>query len=322
MNLRNLANIFKRNTKTGEKSIHSTARIDIFLLVTLFIVIITPFVIMLINKISADIRLVNLYLSPGFEELFGKDMTESLLREFNEVNSDIRVRLLTANDIRNGKEADIVIYYGPDPSIESALAGLNFLVNDPSQHPITAIPLVSFMDVLFYNIDALASAGFIRPPRTKGEYQTYSKTVEDSGIYSDDIFEPENNRPMNRKLEDFAQGKAAMIIASTQAIPSLRKKMGDDAFGITTIPYAADGTVGRYSINLTGIYAGIGINSEYIDAAWSFIEFLTEQSAVFCEIFKAVPGVISDIIPGDYIHNDPFYSKAWDIFEYNQLTDR
>ena len=302
------------------------------MIAALFVLIITPFVIILVNKISADIRLVNLYLSPRFEELFGRQMTESLLREFNDSNPDIRVRPLTAqvDKTQNGKEADIIIFDETDSIDMGLLSGLsNYLYLEHSYDwentlidDTFAVPLVSFMDVLFYNIDVLSDAGFVRPPRTRGEYQTYSRTTEGNGYYSDDLFSLENNRPVNQKLEDFAQGRAAMIVASTRAIPFLREKMGDEVFGITAIPYASDGTVGRYNINLTGIYAGIGINSEYKDAAWSFIEFLTEHRAEFCEMFKAVPGVMSDVIPGDYVQNDPFYSKAWDIFEYNQLTDR
>ena len=295
-------------------------RINLFLLLALFIVLITPFAIYLVNKISADIRLANLYISPHLEELFGKEMAESLLKEFNEIHPDIRVRIFSPTDKNQpDREPDIVIYDDPDSLDEAAaLAVLNSWIEDESEDITLAIPLVSFMDVLFFNIDALSAAGFDRPPKTRGEYITYSRTVQDHGLYSDDLSTPENNRPVNQKLEDFVQGRAALITASTRAIPFLRERMNDSAFGLTSIPTATDGSVGRYNINLTGIYAGIGKNSAYPDAAWSFIEFLTENRALFCEIFQAVPGVLSDTIPGNYVNDDPFYSKAWDIFEYNK----
>ncbi|MDR2964242.1 MAG: extracellular solute-binding protein [Treponema sp.] len=276
---------------------------------------------MLVNKISADIRLANLYISPRFEELFGKTMAENLLREFNEANPDIRVRILPAQTDKNQpeREPDIIIYDNSDSLDEAAsLAPLNSYIENDSEDIIFAIPLVSFMDVLFYNINILSAAGFDRPPRTRGEYIIYSRTVQDSGIYTDDLSAPENNKPEKQKLEDFVQGNAALITASTRAISFLRERLEDNEFSLTSIPTATDGSVGRYNINLTGIYAGIGINSANSDAAWSFIEFLTEKRALFCEMFQAVPGVISDIIPGDYVNNDPFYSKAWDIFEYNK----
>ena len=295
-------------------------RINLFLILALLVVLVTPFAIILAGNISADIRLANLYISPHFEEFFGKEMAEQLLKEFNEAHADIRVRIFSQNDKNQpNKEPDIFIYDDPDSFDEAAaLAVLNPWIEDESEDIILAIPLVSFMDVLFYNIDILSAAGFDRPPRTRGEYITYSRTVQDRGFYTDDLSAPENNKSANQKLDDFVQGSAALITASTRAIPFLREKMNDSTFGLTSIPTATDGSVGRYNINLTGIYAGIGKNSAYPDAAWSFINFLTENRALFCEKFQAVPGVVSDIIPGNYVNDDPFYSKAWDIFEYNK----
>ena len=317
MNLRNLASIFKRNIKS-KKTKYPIPKIDFFFVIAMFLLAITPFVIILVNKISANIRLVNLYVSPRFEELFGREMTESLLSEFNERNPDIRVRL---HNNQPDKEPDIIIYDENDiiggKHFPAAASLASYLGEDKNGVTTVAIPLVSFMDVLYYNIDALSAAGFDRPPRTLGQYQTYSRTVADNGFYCDSLSEPENNRPMSRKLDDFAKGTAAMIIASTRAIPSLREKMGDAVFSLTSIP-SDDRTAGRYNINLTGIYAGIGVDSLHKDEAWNFIEFLTEQHAAFCKMFKAIPGTASDVIPGDYVKDDPFYSKAWDIFEYNK----
>ena len=38
-------------------------------------------------------------------------------------------------------------------------------------------PLLSFVNVLFYNIDILLEAGFIRPPNTRSEFVSYARTV-------------------------------------------------------------------------------------------------------------------------------------------------
>jgi hypothetical protein len=37
-------------------------------------------------------------------------------------------------------------------------------------------------------------------------------------------------------------------------------------------------------------------------------------------MFKAVPGVVSDAIPGEYVRIDPFYLKAQDIFESSRVV--
>jgi len=129
--------------------------------------------------------------------------------------------------------------------------------------------------------------------------------------------------PMSEEqvLDSFANGKIAMIIASTSGIGTLRERMGDDAFGITTIPGA--GTAGKYSIGLTGIFAGINKNSAYPDAAQVFLDYLKAKSPLLCEQLKAVPGYTADLRPEDnknYIKEDPFYSKAWDIFEASAIV--
>jgi ABC-type glycerol-3-phosphate transport system substrate-binding protein len=110
-----------------------------------------------------------------------------------------------------------------------------------------------------------------------------------------------------------------MMVASTQIIPYLRERMGDSAFGITTIP--DQGTGGVYSINISSIYAGINPNSEHPEEALNFLEFLAEKNPLFCYELKAVPGAVSNLIPGDYIIDDPFYSKAWDIFESARIVE-
>jgi multiple sugar transport system substrate-binding protein len=122
-----------------------------------------------------------------------------------------------------------------------------------------------------------------------------------------------------QRLREFAQGRIVMMVASTKAIPFLRENMGDGAFGVTTIPSSGFG--GKYNISLSGIYAGINVNSDYPGNAWAFVSFLSEKSPLFCEMLKAVPGMLSEVIPGDYVKNDPIYSKAWDIYESSGIVN-
>ncbi|GHU69652.1 sugar ABC transporter substrate-binding protein [Spirochaetia bacterium] len=48
-----------------------------------------------------------------------------------------------------------------------------------------ALPLLSSMDVLFYNIDILKAAGFDRPPRNRTEFLAYAKAVSKGGEGTD-----------------------------------------------------------------------------------------------------------------------------------------
>jgi len=377
MSLREKASMIIVYLKNAKKSIRFEDRIDIFLILALLVLIISPLVINLFLKVNAEPRHISLFLSPRCEELLGKETTEMLLREFMEQNPDLRIRLANFMD---EKGPDIFVF---DDGEFSALAAVNALVELNSYTGYEtdarqlAIPLVSFMDMLFYNIDILTAAGFDRPPKTRDEFTAYARTVsrtDFSGVSAAALsLSPDDPRALSRdifswiwaaggnfwpgeeyipalnaravtsdlaflgglsrdgalapgifetageqRVEEFSRGRIAMMVASAGAIPFLREKMGDAAFGITTVP--SPGTGGRYNIGLSAIYAGISSNSAYPERAWSFLEFLAEKSPMFCERLKAVPGVISDLIPGDYVRNDPFYSKAWDIFESSRIV--
>jgi len=375
-----------------KKSILLANRIDLMIIIVLFILLIGPLVSSLFIGQKEKEKQVNLYLSPRCEELFTVEIMEKLLLEFQEHNPDIKIRIGTgsaaaekdskkanANDEVKNKEPDIYIF---DEGEFSALVAANSLLelnpytNYDSGAVQHAIPLVSFMDLLFYNMKILSEAGFASPPKTRDAFLTYARTVSKADLnasgsaislnpndrqsLSRDIFSwiwasggnfwadekgPNfNTRPIindltflgilnregllapdifsttgNQRIEQFAQGKVAMMIASARAIPYLREKMGDDAFGITTIPDS--GTGGKYNIGISAIYSGINSESTHPEEAWRFLEFLAQKCPLLCEELKAIPGVVSDIIPGDYVLDDFFYSKAWDIFESARITE-
>ena len=378
MSLLDKENIVKVYSKNVKKSIYFLERIDIFIIISVLVLIIIPVIMNFAfkPKTGNDEKLTELFLSTRCEEFFGREWTETLLREFGELNPEMRVKLLNISD-EEGREPDIFIFDEGDFSGLAARNALMFLEPYSDQGAETrrlAIPLVSFMDLLFYNIDLLKAAGFDRPPKTRTEFLAYAKAVsggnnaagtgvglspKDRQALSRDIFSwiwsdggdfwQTKDRPIinsrfitadisflgslyreaamapnsfaatgDQRLEEFAQGKIAMIIASTRAIPYLREKMGDDAFGITTIPVS--GAAGKYSITLSGLYAGINAKCAYPDEALKFLLFFAEQSPFLCAKLKAVPGNVSNFIPGDYVKADTFYSKAWDIFESSRIV--
>jgi len=381
MNLFEKENIIKVYFKKIKKSILNINRVDIFFIVLLVLLIIGPIIYEFFSKQKIENNNTYLYISPSFEEFFGKEITEKLLNEFEGQNPDLLVRIFNPSDIKNSSaaiiEPDILIFDDDGYNTYAADGSLaKFTVNASDQ---IAIPLVSFMNMLFYNIEILTAAGMDRPPKTKEEFLACARIVsnkndapflnvtgaalslsaDDKEALSRDIFPwilasgydfwfegsspvlntrviagdisflgslyQENilapgifNTTGKQRLEEFANGKVALMIASTRDIPYLRERMGDNAFGITSIPDS--GTLGRYNISLSGIYAGINTNSGNPEQARDFLVFLAEQSPFLCEALKAVPGVISDVIPGNYFKDDPFYSKARDIFESSAVV--
>ncbi|MDR2941122.1 MAG: extracellular solute-binding protein [Treponema sp.] len=360
-------------SKNGKKSIYLNNRIDIFVIILIFILIISPLFFNVVSRLIAKSRQKDIYISARCEEIFGGKIIETLAREFEKQNPGLRITLLNVPG-EKGKEPDILFF---DENEFNSLVSDGALLSKESN---PAIPLVSFMDLLFYNIELLKSAGFDRPPKTRDEFLNYAETITvvNNGVSAGvapvfgslnkislyrDIFswvwaaggnfwQNENSAPVintrslindfnflarlcrvqelsannfnmtdEQALENFAKGKIAMIIASTRVIPAIREKMGDDAFGITTIPGL--GTAAKYGISLTGIFAGINKNCTYPSSAQIFLDFLAEKSPFLCEQLKAVPGYVPELISGDYknyIKEDNFYAKAWDIFESSTVV--
>jgi ABC-type glycerol-3-phosphate transport system substrate-binding protein len=375
----NILNVYFKNIKKSRLNLNRTDIFFIIIFIILIILIAGPFVVEFFSRLNAENKQINLLLSPRFEEFFGEELTEKILNEFEKQNHDFRVKIFDPFDVKGsasaGREPDILIFddYGYNAYIAGgSLAKLT--LDAPDQY---AVPLVSFMNMLFYNIDILTAVGIDRPPKTREEFIACAKAVsnqnnsrytmgavlslsiDDKQALSRDIFPwilasgydfwYEGNRPVlnirvitgdisffgslyresilapgifyttgKQRLEEFANRKIAMMIASTRDIPYLRERMGDSAFGITSVPDS--GSLGSYNISLSGIYAGINSNCVNPEQAGNFLAFLAGQSPFLCEVLKAVPGVVSDVIPGDYFKYDPFYSKARDIFEASTVV--
>ena len=333
------------------------------------------------------------------EELFGGDIVAALIQEFEERHPELRIDLEDADGEAAGNRPsppDIVFFDEGQFSgmaRRDALLSLNSYMRTEAetdlQTDLRTIPLVSFMDLLFYNIEILRAAGFDRPPKTRAEFLACAKAV--SGLQTGssggasggpdvygaalslspddplaarrDIFSwiwaagadvQLTGRPrfggrtaleiiaflgeLNRegalapgtfvktgadRLEEFAEGKIAMMIASSAAIQRLRKKMGGSVFGVTSIPGSP--ATGKSSIGLSGIYAGIGGGCTRPDEAWTFLTFLAEKGPVLAEKLGAAPGSFPGIFPGGgfsgaYIAEDPLYSKVRDIFEAAEIV--
>ncbi|MDR1318352.1 MAG: extracellular solute-binding protein, partial [Treponema sp.] len=335
------------------------------------------------------IKRTRLVLSRQWEEQFGGDLVDSLIREFGERNPELLIlrELSAKNGARAAAVPDILLFDESeyeDLAGKGALAPLNGYAHFENGIDRRALPLISFMDLLFYNINLLKAAGFDRPPKNRAEFLAYAKAVSAApggstglkGVYGTGLaLSPEDPLSIRREIfsqiwasgsslfqdgkpyfggraatetldflgrlkqdgviapdafdktgaglaADFAEGRIAMMIASSREIPELRKRMGDSAFGITIIPGMAE-TPGQNRISLLSWYAGIGADCTGIDEARTFLAFLAEKGSSLAARMEAVPGNLprdniiphAESFPGPYIRNDPFYSKAWEIYE-------
>jgi multiple sugar transport system substrate-binding protein len=169
-----------------------------------------------------------------------------------------------------------------------------------------------------------AAGGEIRPPANERGLPEFSRPAEEifgffaqlnrEGLLAPDAFTTTGAE----RIGQFAQGKIAMMTISARDLPLLKKRMGA-ALGLSSIPAAM--ALGKPRLELSAIYAGISAECVRQDEAWSFLAFLAEQGKTLSAALTAIPGSLPDALPGvsafpgDYILEDPLYSKAWEIFE-------
>jgi len=241
-----------------------------------------------------------------------------------------------------------------------------------------SLPLLSFINVLYYNVNILKETGFSRPPKTRAEFLACARAVAGKeenhgdlvsgsspsapglfpvsalsialggnsfrGIY-DDVYpwiwaagaqlikdgKPNvNSRPVvesfsflaalnsedliaadafftdsQKKLDDFISGRTAFMIAGTKDIRLVRERMGDEAFGITTVP-SPDNFAGDSFFASAGWAAGIYSGSSHKEEARLFVAFLSGKASLLSDKAGATPAVPPPV-------SDPFNSKVWDI---------
>ncbi|MDR0495763.1 MAG: extracellular solute-binding protein [Treponema sp.] len=121
-----------------------------------------------------------------------------------------------------------------------------------------------------------------------------------------------------QRLQEFAEGKIAMMAASARDIAFLQNNAHGITFGITAIPATAQG---KNRLGLSGIYAGISGDCTLPDEAWTFLAFIAGKQQILADAVNAVPGSFPPVFFGDYSENDPLYSKARDIFEAADISE-
>jgi len=325
-------------------------------------------------KLPASSKII---VSTQYWEIFGST-AESLVREFEAQNPSFRIVMAKEQN------QDIVFFDDSEFSSlveNSSLVSLIPYMYTETEDDLWALPLVSFVDLFFYNIDILQMAGNDRPPRTRAELLTTARSVAQmnndtnknifplalglcetdtigirrdfypwvwalgaqihSGIADDGILtltaQTTNTinfiADMNRegliapgtfettgreRLQQFAEGKIAMMVASARDIPFFRNHPHHVNFDIGAVPAT---TLGRNRLGISGIYAGISADSTQPDEAWNFLVFMSGRINLLAAATGAVPGSFFINFPDKHIEEDEMLSKAWEIFDAAEIAE-
>jgi ABC-type glycerol-3-phosphate transport system substrate-binding protein len=137
---------------------------------------------------------IDISISSQFENLFGGDLADALIKDFEKQRPDLRITMAAEN-------ADILFF--DDGEFGRLRKGSKLLALNPyiaanteadREHSVPeqdtqwALPLMSFMDLLFYNIDILQAANFDRPPKTRAEFLTTARAVARASEGQDSVY--------------------------------------------------------------------------------------------------------------------------------------
>ena len=116
------------------------------------------------------------------------------------------------------------------------------------------------------------------------------------------------------KLEEFTNGRAAMIISSLSHINLIRESNPELNFSISALP-AEDGYTGKRGIPYASWGIGIAENSEHKEEAWKLVDFLMSEAtnAKLSSIANAFPGNTTAV--PDFVQGDELFGKAFEIYQ-------
>jgi multiple sugar transport system substrate-binding protein len=130
---------------------------------------------------------VELPVSRRGVDLFGAETMGALIREFEKEHPKLQIKL--TSDVAEKTPAVLFFDEGQFGAMmrENALAPLETFFQDDGADgnksaACYALPLVSFMDVLIYNIEILQKAGFEKPPKTRAEFLMFARAAAKAAV--------------------------------------------------------------------------------------------------------------------------------------------
>ena len=122
------------------------------------------------------------------------------------------------------------------------------------------------------------------------------------------------------KVNNFTNGRVAMMIDSLAHITMIRKANANLDFSVIPIP-AADGYTGARGIPYASWGIGVSSNSPNKDAAWKLVQFLLspDTNAKMAQLANAFPN--NKQSKPDYSSADPVFQKAYELYQQETPTN-
>jgi len=144
----------------------------------------------------------------------------------------------------------------------------------------------------------------------------YIKGLWDAGVIAPGAFSMREQD----KVEEFVNGRVAMMIDSLAHITMIRERNPDLNFAITALP-AADGYEGKRGLPYASWGIGVSAASPNQAEAWKLVEFLmsAETNTKLSSIANAFPGNVNST--PDFVETDDLFAAAFDVFKQGYLAN-
>jgi multiple sugar transport system substrate-binding protein len=144
----------------------------------------------------------------------------------------------------------------------------------------------------------------------------YIKSLQDAGVISPGIFAKKEQD----KVEEFVNGRVAMMVDSLAHINLIRERNPKLNFGISALP-AVDGYDGKRGLPYASWGIGISNSSEHKAEAWKLVEYLMspDVNSRLVSIANAFPGNVH--AKPDFSKSDPLFEEAFKIFQSGRLAN-
>ncbi len=144
----------------------------------------------------------------------------------------------------------------------------------------------------------------------------FVKSMYDAGVISPGTFAKKEQD----KVEEFVNGRVAMMVDSLAHINLIRERNPDLNFGITAVPAVA-GYDGKRGLPYASWGIGVSENSEHKAEAFKLVSYLlsSEVNAKLVSIANAFPGNVN--AKPDFVTSDELFATAFKIFQDGYLAN-
>ncbi|MCL2069432.1 MAG: extracellular solute-binding protein [Treponema sp.] len=243
-----------------------------------------------------------------------RDVLLAVIDEFESLHEGMRVSLVTRpyeelrrelfNAGENSSFGDIISI---DPLWRPELSEMGVIVNQQIDEPRTGQAIISFINVLYYNIDILRDVGFTRPPKSRDEFLRYARVLTRAGAHHGLVLGADSSRGMYDNIYPWIWAAGAELVNNGRPAVNSQPLVNSLAFLATLNREGLIAPGAFTSSELQKLEDFSQGQAAFMIAPASKIGFVRERMGDEAFSVTSVP------IPDNYIGRSLFASSGWTL---------